>query len=93
MFNENLSAEEIKSVSNALDIVMDMAIAVETDSCRKTKMRIAKQCKKINTKLADIAGKYSDFENAEITEVKANDMLEYLLLVEIGIDNYVEMEN
>ena len=78
-------------MSEALDLVMDMMIEAETDPRHKAQMLVMRQCKKLSHKFADIAGKYG-LANEEITDTDAKNMLEYLLLVEGGIDTYLASE-
>lgn len=80
-----------EAMSEALDLIMDMMIEAETDPGKKTKMLIIRQCKKLSHKFADIAGEYG-LANEEITDTDAKNMLEYLLLVEGGIDTYLASE-
>jgi len=81
-----------EAMSEALDLVMDMMIEAETDPRHKAQMLVMRQCKKLSHKFVDIAGEYGQFSNEEITETDAKNMLEYLLLVEGGIDTYLASE-
>lgn len=79
-------------MSEALDLVIDMMIEVETDPRHKAQMLVMRQCMKLSDKFMDVAGEYGPFSNEEITEADAKNMLEYLLLVEGGIDTYLASE-
>lgn len=82
-----------KALSEAMDLLMDMMIESETNPEHKTKMTLARQCKKLSHKFADIAKEYSMFgEQSTKTHSEAEAMLEYLTLVEVGIDQYLETQ-
>lgn len=76
-------------MSKALDMLIDMMIESETDPRHKTQMRVVRRCKKLRDKFANISGEYGQLSNEKITETDAKNMLEYLSLVECGIDTYL----
>lgn len=91
MFEENPTPpRKNEAMSEALDMIMDMMIEAETDPGKKTKMLIIRQCMKLSHKFADIAKDYG-LANEEITDTDAKNMLEYLLLVECGVDTYLTL--
>lgn len=80
---------KIEVMSEALDMIMGMMIDAETDPRHKAQLLVMRQCKKLSHKFADIISEYGQFSNEEITETDAKNMLEYLLLVEGGVDTYL----
>lgn len=79
-------------MSEAIDMIMDIMIEAETDPRQKAQMLVMRQCKKLTYKFTNIAKEYGQFSNEEITETDAKNMLEYLSLVECGIDTYLALK-
>lgn len=87
-----LPPRKSETKSEALDMIMDIVIEAETDPRQKAQMLVVRQCKKLSNKFFNIAKEYGQFSNEEITETDAKNMLEYLSLVECGIDTYLASE-
>lgn len=91
MFDENFEKAKQEGMLNALEMVMQMMLEHETDPCKKAKMQIALKCRRVSDKLHKFAEKYADPKNEEVSEKEAVEALEYLTLVEVGIDTYEEV--
>lgn len=93
MFEKNpIPPGKNEVMSKALDMLIDMMIESETDPRHKTQMRVVRRCKKLRDKLANISSEYGQLSNEKITETDAKNMLEYLSLIECGIDTYLASE-
>ena len=89
MFEKTPTPKKNEDMSKAIDLVMDMMIEVVTNPRHKAQMLVLRQCMKLSDKFNNIAEEYSQLDNEEITETDAKNMLEYLSLVECGIDTYL----
>ena len=92
---ENISnpPQKNKALSDAMDAFLDILIESETNPETKVKMSITRQCKKLSTKFADIAMEYAMLgEQFTKTQSEAEKMLEYLSLIEVGINQFLESQ-
>nr|DAJ08050.1 MAG TPA: hypothetical protein [Caudoviricetes sp.] len=91
--NKSNPPHDSKALSEAMDWLMDMMIENETNPEHKVKMTLARQCKKLSHKFADIAKEYAMLgEESTKSQSEAEGMLEYLTLVEVGVNQYLEMQ-
>ena len=80
--------DKVTAAAEAMDFILDLMLEAETNPGRKAKLGILKQCKKLSHKFAKIAESYADPRNEKVTDEQAIQLLEYLQLVAVGVDNY-----
>ena len=91
MFDENFEKAKQEGMIDALEMVMRIMLEHETDPCKRAKIQIALTGRRVSDKLHKFAEKYADPKNEEVGEKEAVEALEYLTLVEVGIDTYEEV--
>ena len=90
MLNGFPPIEEVERQAERLDAFVDMLIKVETDPKRRTALRIVRACREMDLKTTIILKRYEGLRDEKIDLNEAVQTLEYLQLVNAGIDNYLQ---
>jgi hypothetical protein len=82
--------KELELQETVLNSLADFMIDKETDPCKKTKIMVIKQCGLLSKKFRDLAFTYGDTFDEKITENDSKKVLEYLKIIESGVDVFLE---
>lgn len=88
----NEARKKAEAQSAACDLLLDLMLESNMPAERKVGLQIMKEARLLHDAIASVVNAYADPEK-EVPYDKAKEALEYLGLVHIGINQFMETQN